>query len=119
VKVSIVDEGVGIPEEHLSKIFDPYFTTKQCGSGLGLAATYGVIQRHRGTIEVSSKVGTGTCVCVYLPVAAAAEGREGEAEMDRRPDEELRVLPFPTCDGLAAATAAAFVAAAAMAQGDT
>lgn len=82
VKVSIVDGGMGIPEEHLCRIFDPYFTTKQSGSGLGLATAYAVIQRHRGVIEVSSRVGTGTCVCVYLPITVA-ERREGRGRGGR------------------------------------
>ncbi len=103
VKVSIIDAGVGIPEEHLSKIFDPYFTTKQCGSGLGLATAYAVIQRHQGMIEVSSKVGRGTCVCVYLPRTVPGASAGQVARGRRREGARLR---FPVCDGLATATAA-------------
>ena len=67
VKISIKDSGIGIPKKHISKIFDPYFTTKQTGSGLGLATTYSIIRNHGGHITVNSKVGAGTTFYVYLP----------------------------------------------------
>jgi len=67
VKISVEDEGIGIPEEHLQKIFDPYFTTKQKGSGLGLATAYSVIKRHDGCIAVESGSGIGTIFYIYLP----------------------------------------------------
>ncbi len=69
IKISIVDQGEGIPEEHLGKIFDPYFTTKKRGSGLGLATTYSIIKNHDGYISVSSITGEGTTFDVYLPAA--------------------------------------------------
>lgn len=69
VKLSVSDTGVGIDEENLTKIFDPYFSTKQkeTGSGLGLYVTYGIIKAHNGFIDVSSKVGEGTTFDVYIP----------------------------------------------------
>ena len=71
VKISIRDHGVGIPEKHLSKIFDPYFSTKemgiQKGMGLGLATTYSIINRHGGYISVESQVGVGTTFTLFLP----------------------------------------------------
>jgi CheY-like chemotaxis protein len=69
VKISIDDQGIGIPEEHLQKIFDPYFTAKQKGSGLGLATTYSIIKRHDGYITVDSKLGVGTTFYIYLPAS--------------------------------------------------
>jgi PAS domain S-box-containing protein len=69
VRVSIEDHGVGIPEEYLQKIFDPYFTTKQKGSGLGLATAYSIIKSHDGYISVESKVGAGTTFHVYIPAS--------------------------------------------------
>ena len=67
VRVSVEDQGVGIPEEHLQKIFDPYFTTKQKGSGLGLATSYSIIRQHDGHITAESQVGVGTIFHIYLP----------------------------------------------------
>ena len=67
VKISVEDQGIGIPEEHLSRIFDPYFSTKQKGSGLGLAITYSIIKRHNGHIAVESQLGIGTKFHFYVP----------------------------------------------------
>ena len=69
VRVSVQDQGIGIPEEHIQKVFDPYFTTKQRGSGLGLAVTYSIIKNHNGHIAVQSKPGIGTTFTLYLPAA--------------------------------------------------
>lgn len=69
VKISITDEGIGIPNELLPKIFDPFFTTKNRGHGLGLATSYSIILRHQGTIEVESEPGKGTTFHIYLPAA--------------------------------------------------
>lgn len=78
-KVTIQDSGVGIPKEHMVKIFDPYFTTKQRGSGLGLATVYAIIQKHGGHISVESELGVGTVFTIFLP-ASAAERVEKNAE---------------------------------------
>ncbi len=67
VKISIKDEGVGIAKEHLGKIFDPYFTTKQKGSGLGLTIAFSIIRNHNGYIDVESELGKGTCLTIFLP----------------------------------------------------
>jgi PAS domain S-box-containing protein len=69
VKVCVKDEGTGILREHLSRIFDPYFTTKSMGSGLGLAISYSIIKRHGGYITVESEVGVGTTFSLYLPAS--------------------------------------------------
>ncbi len=69
VRISVEDRGVGIAKEHLGKIFDPYFTTKQKGSGLGLAMTYSIIKKHGGHIAVDSTLGKGTVFHIYLPAA--------------------------------------------------
>ncbi|ODS33451.1 MAG: putative two-component sensor kinase [Candidatus Scalindua rubra] len=69
VKVTIEDQGTGIPHEYLQKIFDPYFTTKQKGSGLGLATTYYIIKKHEGHISVKSEIGAGTTFSIYLPAS--------------------------------------------------
>ena len=67
VKISFIDQGCGISDADLKKIFDPYFTTKPTGTGLGLASVYSIVNRHGGATEVSSAVGNGTTVSVYLP----------------------------------------------------
>jgi PAS domain S-box-containing protein len=69
VKIIISDKGIGVPEKHMDKIFDPYFTTKQKGSGLGLATSYSIIRRHEGHIQIKSRIGTGTDVVIYLPAS--------------------------------------------------
>ena len=73
IEISIADTGCGIPPEHLNKLFDPFFTTKEVGhgTGLGLAVTLGIVQRHGGTISVDSEVGKGTTFTIWVPL----EGR--------------------------------------------
>lgn len=68
VEIEFADTGVGIPAEHINNIFDPFFTTKSKGMGLGLSVSYGIVERHRGQIQVKSKVGEGTTFIVRLPV---------------------------------------------------
>ncbi len=67
VKISIKDQGIGIPEKHLTKVFDPYFTTKQKGHGLGLATCYSIIKKHAGDIKIQSEFGVGSTITIYLP----------------------------------------------------
>ncbi|MCB9454869.1 MAG: response regulator [Anaerolineaceae bacterium] len=62
------DNGIGIPSEELSKIFDPFYSTKASGTGLGLFVSYGIVQQHHGEIEVSSQVGKGSTFTVRLPI---------------------------------------------------
>ena len=69
VKISIRDHGPGITPEHLPRIFEPYFTTKKGGTGLGLATVYSVVRKHNGQISVLSEPGKGTTFEIYLPVA--------------------------------------------------
>lgn len=66
IKVCVRDTGIGIPENLLPNIFDPYFTTKDTGSGLGLATVYSIIKKHEGYITVESTVGEGTVFHIYL-----------------------------------------------------
>ncbi len=72
VRLLIEDQGTGIPQEHLDKIFDPYFSTKnsltQRGMGLGLSICYSIIKKHEGWITVESEAGAGTTVYLYVPV---------------------------------------------------
>ncbi len=84
IKIVVQDEGLGIPKEHLQRIFDPYFTTKHKGSGLGLAASYSIIRNHDGHIAVESRVGVGTIFCIYLP-ASAGEASIGTEKQEGKP----------------------------------
>jgi len=81
VKITFADRGSGIPKENIKKIFDPYFTTKVEGSGLGLAVTYSIIKNHDGYITVNSEEGVGTTFTVYLP-ASGKELFKGKAAED-------------------------------------
>ena len=67
IHLTVSDEGIGISKKHLLKIFDPYFSTKQDGSGLGLAACYSIVKNHDGLITAESESGTGTTFHIYLP----------------------------------------------------
>jgi PAS domain S-box-containing protein len=73
LRLTIADSGVGIRAEHLARIFDPYFTTKQSGSGLGLATVYSIVRKHQGHIEVGSELGKGTTFTIWLPAAPDAQ----------------------------------------------
>ncbi|MDQ1331788.1 MAG: Histidine kinase [Thermodesulfobacteriota bacterium] len=82
VSVSVEDEGIGIPQKNLQKIFDPFYTTKQEGSGLGLATCHSIIMKHGGHIEVESRVGEGSVFIFYLP-AAKGLPEKPEAKKDK------------------------------------
>lgn len=69
VQISVKDQGMGIPQEHLPRIFDPYFTTKPGGNGLGLAVVFSVVKRHGGLVKADSRVGEGTVFTICLPAA--------------------------------------------------
>ncbi len=71
IRTAIEDSGTGIAPEHLGKIFDPYFTTREDGSGLGLMMTYRIVKEHGGDIEVKSVPGKGTAFAVSLPLRSA------------------------------------------------
>jgi signal transduction histidine kinase len=68
VAISISDSGIGIPEKNISKIFEPYFTTKESGSGLGLTLVFKIVREHRGEISVKSKGGDGSTFTITLPI---------------------------------------------------
>jgi len=85
VKVSFMDQGVGIQKEHLSKIFDPYFTTKPSGHGLGLATSYSIMNNHGGSVMVDSEIGIGTTFTIFLPAS-----RESQIAMHKQ-STQIRV----------------------------
>jgi len=80
VKVTINDQGTGISKENLQKIFDPYFTTKDTGSGLGLATSYSIIKKHGGLITVESEPGHGTTFLIYIPATDKTPQVKSEIE---------------------------------------
>jgi PAS domain S-box-containing protein len=81
VEIAISDTGIGIAEQYLSRIFDPYFTTKEKGSGLGLATSYSIMKNHGGAIEARSAAGAGTTFLLYLPASPAASGERSPAAL--------------------------------------
>ena len=83
VRLSVADKGTGITEKDLQKIFDPYFTTKKKGSGLGLATVYSIIRNHEGYIDVQSQLGVGTTFQIYFP--ASEKTVEKKANRDNAP----------------------------------
>ncbi len=84
IKLTLRDHGPGIPKEDLHKIFDPYFSTKKKGTGLGLATTYSIIQKHGGYITVESQPGSGTAFFIYLPAS--------EKEVEVCAEDETKIL---------------------------
>ncbi len=83
IRITVRDEGTGIDRKYLDRIFDPYFTTKHAGDGLGLATVYSIINKHGGFIKVDSQLAKGTTFTLYLPVSESrqpAESRHPAAE---------------------------------------
>jgi PAS domain S-box-containing protein len=93
LRIQVSDTGKGIEEENIGKVFDPYFTTKKEGSGLGLASVYSIIRNHDGYVELESRPGAGTTFSIYLPVTVKpiAE-REGDAEELERGQGRILVM---------------------------
>ncbi|HTM50546.1 MAG TPA: ATP-binding protein [Bryobacteraceae bacterium] len=98
ILISIRDQGCGIPPEIVPRIFDPYFTTREGGAGLGLATAHAIVIKHQGYIAVQSKLEAGTTVSIYLPAASreaasvAAKGHlpaQGRGKILVMDDEDL------------------------------
>ncbi|TCO93472.1 PAS domain S-box-containing protein [Chthoniobacter flavus] len=92
VKISLQDQGIGIPEEYLKKIFDPYFTTKPKGSGLGLATAYSIVKNHHGVIAVDSKPGEGSTFTICLPASEHELQVQDTSPVPMAPTGSARVL---------------------------
>ena len=71
-EIRVSDTGIGIPRDKLSKVVDPFFTTKEKGTGLGLSVVYGIVQRHGGSLAIESEAGKGTTVSIVLPLVTVA-----------------------------------------------
>ncbi|OGP18677.1 MAG: hypothetical protein A2V21_310165 [Deltaproteobacteria bacterium GWC2_55_46] len=85
LRIDIRDTGPGIPEEHIGKVFDPYFTTKKGGSGLGLATVYSVVKNHDGYISLDTKPGSGTVFHIYLPASDTELAPQKAKVVEERP----------------------------------
>jgi PAS domain S-box-containing protein len=92
VRLAVSDNGTGIPRELLAKIFDPYFTTKAQGSGLGLATAYSIIRKHEGHIVAESETGQGTTFRFWLPAGAASTASTAPGPGNSRSPFRARVL---------------------------
>jgi PAS domain S-box-containing protein len=101
VRVSIEDYGTGISPEHVAKIFDPYFTTKEKGSGLGLATVYSILKRHDGLVTVESELGRGTVFHLYLPASQkSAPARTSDTTILARGSATGRILVMDDESGI-------------------
>lgn len=89
IKISIKDQGEGIARENLERIFDPYFTTKQNGNGLGLATVHSIVKRHGGYIGVQSEKAKGTTFYIYLP-ASKEKLDETASEIEKSQDIPIK-----------------------------
>ncbi len=89
VKVSVQDQGGGIDPKILPRIFEPYFTSKEAGSGLGLATSYSIIANHEGRIEVNSQLGNGSIFAFFLPATGKFEDEDTGSTFDL-PQESLK-----------------------------
>lgn len=93
--IRVKDDGVGIPEEAIEKIFEPFYTSKMEGNGIGLSAVIGVIRQHNGAINVQSTVGKGTTFTLYFPLVAPVEQPPEKKAATRglaEADETLNIL---------------------------
>lgn len=104
VAISIRDEGIGIPPENLHNIFDPYFTTKDYGTGLGLATCYSIIKNHKGSITVSSKVGQGTTFTILLPASLEKLQLKNEEEYSSDNSSKGKILVMDDEEAIRATT---------------
>ncbi|MDA3864446.1 MAG: ATP-binding protein [Deltaproteobacteria bacterium] len=91
LKIQFRDNGIGIPRKNLDRLFDPYFTTKEAGSGLGLFSSYSIIKKHGGNIRVDSSLGTGTTFTIFLPASKEKVDKE-EEEFADGPLNDVRIL---------------------------
>lgn len=92
INISIKDQGPGISRDNISKIFDPYFTTKKEGSGLGLALCYSIISKHNGHIAVKTEEGKGTTFSIFLPATGEKSCADNTPEETEPMDGKGRIL---------------------------
>jgi PAS domain S-box-containing protein len=79
VRIAVEDQGTGIPADRLTRIFDPFFSTRKDGSGLGLAVCYSIVKQHEGALTVESSPGAGTTFFIHLPASEARQAQDAPA----------------------------------------
>lgn len=96
--ITIADTGCGVARQHLSRIFDPFYTTKAVGegTGLGLSITFGIVERHHGTISVESDLGKGTVFTIRLPISFQRDAVESETGIAAYEDPNGSNLNYET-----------------------
>ena len=92
IRITVTDHGTGMPAEHLEKIFDPFFSTKQEGSGLGLATSFSIARQHGGHISVKSELGSGSTFSLYLPASMETSAPKQEKEKAIKAVGKARIL---------------------------
>jgi PAS domain S-box-containing protein len=92
IRIAVSDTGCGIAPEHVGKVFDPYFTTRVQGHGLGLATVFSIVRKHQGHIEVSSVVGRGTVFTLWLPAARLSQAAPARGAAAAGIEKGKRVL---------------------------
>lgn len=101
IKISIQDQGAGIPADIIDNIFDPYFTTKDQGSGLGLATCHSIIRKHEGSILVESEAGNGSCFMIRLPVSDKSIPQHAQSSVaDANRDTETKSMKVLIVDDM-------------------
>jgi signal transduction histidine kinase len=92
IRISVADHGIGIPADHLDKIFDPFFSTKHMGSGLGLATSFSIARQHGGHISVESELGAGSNFYLYLPASTEIASAKQDEKEPLKPVVKARIL---------------------------
>ena len=94
-EIKVVDHGEGIAPDEIVKIFDPFYTTKELGNGLGLLITYRILKDHGGSISVKSKPGEGTTFILSIPVRRkAVQELPSSVEERKNSEETFRILSW-------------------------
>ena len=92
IRIAVADHGCGIPVENLEKVFDPFFTTRQKGNGMGLAVSFSIARQHGGHLSVESEPGTGSTFYLYLPASTQTAVPEQATEGTVKPAGNIKIL---------------------------
>ena len=100
IRIAVADHGTGIPADRLDKIFDPFFSTKQKGTGLGLATSFSIARQHGGHLSVESEPGTGSTFYLYLPASLQKSAPEQDKQEQIKPVGKARILVMDDEQGI-------------------